>query len=49
MTYDLEPINMSFKANCEYLYIFQKFYKKNTQWNAKYTIKFGKDLMNLQI
>lgn len=22
MTYDLEPIHMSFKANCGYLYIF---------------------------
>lgn len=47
MIYDLEFINMLFKVNCGYLYIFQKFYKKNIQWNVKYIIKFGKDLMNL--
>lgn len=47
MIYDLEFINMLFKVNCEYLYIFQNFYKKNIQWNVKYIIKFGKDLMNL--
>lgn len=47
MIYDLEFINMLFKVNCGYLYIFQEFYKKNIQWNVKYIIKFGKVLMNL--